>query len=139
LTAQTAGHDSVHKYYELCLKGHIDSLVRYNKQLGLPVSDTFYVEYAYYLEGEIPDSIGDFRIIVLTNKEMFKIGKKSIGVHVIRPMEISGNLVTIKIIGYAVSVKNRKMLHSVNYGGSKCKFRYNCTSDRFEFVGQEFW
>ncbi len=118
--------------YQISLTHHLEYLKSLNKNV-----QSVFVEKSD-LTSELPEKIGDVRVVYLTRSEIQAKTKKGnrIDLIVIRPVMINAKSIKTVIIDFAVTSKKNKFKYA-NGGGSTFEFKYNCDLESFELASKK--
>lgn len=130
-------NDSTNIYIK-CLKLHLKKKERTFGEMKKEVPDKVWIEEYFPITENLPLKIGKFNIQYLGNESIRLLAKERgiLPLTVIRPMRLQGNLITVTIIHFGVTVKENQLFYSNEYG-STFKFRFNCIEDKFELIEKD--
>ncbi len=118
--------------YNQCLSWHIQYLNELQNKgvIETQKQNIYNVEYFTYLK-EIPFYTDKYKINLVDKAEIKRKGKKNqFHLIIIKPIEVSVNSLSVKIIDFNVSCKKNNYSY-VNMGGSVFLFEYDCNKKGF--------
>jgi hypothetical protein len=131
--------DSTSIYYK-SLKLHLEYVERNLSGNALPANGFWdiNIEIPFQLAGQLPDSLGHFRISYLNEKEIRARIKRHRSMYLIRmgPAVIKDSLHIIGIGNFNITSRKRH-LHYGNGGGTTATFRYDNSMEGFVLVDLE--
>jgi hypothetical protein len=120
--------------YFQALSTHLKRLELINTSLP-PINKIIYMEKSLGITENIPDTLGNYRIILVDEVEIKKIVKRKKSIFLIRinPIQYTNNIFILTIVDFGVIYK-KKLFHYTNTGGLNMQIKYNCDSKSYNTI-----
>jgi hypothetical protein len=126
-----AQSDSIDIYLK-AFKLHFDYIKSLNRNDNKDIQTILYVEYFPVVTDNLPDSIENFKISILTDTEIKKFISLNKSIYLIRitPIDSKQDTLAISVIDFIVSSKDG-FYHYLNTGGLNLQFKYDCMNSKY--------